>query len=82
MRPKDFKHVLCKIQEEFRQNVIDLYSCFDDMQGMYEKFIKHSKTLDGQHHRMRVAFSALEQVRGWKKDIKERPDSLAILDKL
>ena len=45
VRPEDFKHVLYKIQEEFRQNVIDLYSCFDEMQGLYEKFIKHSKTL-------------------------------------
>ena len=31
---------------------------------------------------MRVAFSALEQVRGWQKDIKERPNGLGMLDKL
>ena len=62
--------------------MIDLYSFFDEMQGLYEKFIKHSKTLEDHHHRMRVACTALEQVRGWKKHIKERPDGLRILDKL
>ena len=51
------------------------------MQGLYEKFIKHSKNLEDHNHRMRVACSALEQVRGWQKHIKERPDGLRILDK-
>ena len=51
-------------------------------QGIYKKFIKNSKTLEDHHHRMRVACIALEQVRGWKKHIKERPDDLWILDKL
>ena len=82
VRPEDFKPVLCKIEEEFGKNVIDLYIYFDEMQGLYEKFIKHSKTIEDHHHLMRVAFSALEQVRGWKKDIKERPNGLGILDKL
>ena len=31
---------------------------------------------------MRVACTALDQVRGWKKHIKERPNGLRILDKL
>ena len=62
--------------------MIDLYSCFDEMQGPYEKFIKHSKTIEDHHHRMRVAFNALEQVRDWQKDIKEIPDGVGILDKL
>ena len=49
---------------------------------MYEKFIKHSKTLEDQHHQMRVTCTALEQVRGWKKHIKEKLDGFRILDKL
>ena len=36
VRPEDFKQVLCKIHKEFRQAVIDLYSCFNEMQGMYD----------------------------------------------
>ena len=82
VRPDDFKHVLYKIQKEFRQAVIDLYSCCNEMQGLYEKFIKHSKTLVDHYHRMRAASTALEQVRSWQKHIKERPDGLQILDKL
>ena len=52
--------------------MIDLYSCFNEMQCLYEKFIKHSENLEGHHHRMRATSTALEQVRGWKKHIKER----------
>ena len=59
-----------------------MYSCFDEMQGVYEKFIKHSETLEDHHHRMRGASTALEQVRGWKNHIKQRLDGLRILDKL
>ena len=62
--------------------MIYLYSCFDEMKGMYENFINHSKTLEDHHHRMRVACNALEQVRAWQNHIKERPDGLRILDKL
>ena len=32
VKPGDFKQVLFKIHEEFRQVVIDLYSYFDEMQ--------------------------------------------------
>ena len=46
------------------------------MKGQYQNFIKHSKTLEDHHHRMRVACTGLEQVRGWQKHIKERPDGL------
>ena len=59
--------------------MIDLYSYFDEMQCLYEKFIKHSKTLKGHHHRMRATSTALEQVRGWQKHIKEILDGLQIL---
>ena len=38
MTPEDFKQVLCKLQEEFRHAVIDLYTSFDEMQGLYDKF--------------------------------------------
>ena len=50
VRPDDFKHILRKIHEEFRQAVIDLYSYFYEMQGMYDKFIKHSETLEDHHY--------------------------------
>ena len=50
VKPGDFKQVLFKIHEEFRQVVIDSYSCFDEMQVLYDKFIKHSETLEGHHH--------------------------------
>ena len=62
--------------------MIYLYSYFDEMQGLYDKFIKHSETLEDHHHRMRETSTALEQVRGGQKHIKERPDGLRILDKL
>ena len=62
--------------------MIDLYNYFDEMQGMYNRFIKHSETLEDHHRRMRAASIALEQVRGWKKHITERPYGLRILNKL
>ena len=62
--------------------MIYFYNYFDEMQGLYNKFIKHSETLEDHHHRMRATSTSLEQVRGWKKHIKERPDGLPILDKL
>ena len=52
------------------------------MQGLHEKFIKHSKNLGDHYHRMRAVSTALEQVIGWQKHIMERPDGLQILDKL
>ena len=41
LTPEDFKQVLCKLQEEFWQDVIDLYTSFDEMQELYNKFSKH-----------------------------------------
>ena len=56
--------------------MIDLYTCFDEMKGLYDKFSKHSKTVEEQHDWIRKASTALEQVTGWKKNIKERLDGL------
>ena len=50
------------------------------MQGSYDKFSKHSETLEDHHDRMRRESTALEQVTGWQKHIKERPDGLRILE--
>ena len=61
--------------------MIDGYSYFDEIQGLYDKFIKHSETLEDHHHRMRATSIALDQVRGWQKHINKRPDGLQILDK-
>ena len=52
------------------------------MQGLYEKFSKHSKTLEDHHDRMRRTSTTLEQVTSCKKHIKERPNVLRILYKL
>ena len=82
MTPEDFKQVLCKLQEEFRQAVIDLYTCFDEMQGLYDKFSKHSEPVEDHHDRIRKASVALQKVTSWKNHIKERHDGLPILDKL
>ena len=82
MTHEDFKQVLCKLQEEFRQDVIDLYTSFDEMQGLYDKFSKHFETVEDHHDRIRKAFAALEQVTSSKNHIKERPDGLPILDNL
>ena len=62
--------------------MIDLYTCFDEMQGLLDKFTKHSKTLEDHHDRMRETSTALEQVTGWKNHIKEIRHGLPILDKL
>ena len=59
-----------------------MYICFDEMQGLYNKFTKHSETLEDHLHRMRIASTTLEKVKGWKNQIKERPDGLRILNKL
>ena len=52
------------------------------MQELYNKFSKHFETIEDHHDRIRKASATLEQVRGWKKHIKERPDGFPILDKL
>ena len=62
--------------------MINLYSYFDKMQGFYDKFTKHSETLEDHLHRMRLGSTALEKVRGWKKHFKEIHDGLWILEKL
>ena len=49
MTPEDFKQVLYKLQEEFRQVVIDLYNSFDEMHGLYDKFSKHFETIEDHH---------------------------------
>ena len=56
--------------------MIDLYTSFDDMQGLYEKFRKHFETVEDHHDQIRKTYVALEQVTGWKKHIKKRPDGL------
>ena len=56
--------------------MIYLYTCFVEMQGLYEKFSKHSSTVEDHHDQMRKASTALEQVTGWKNHIKKRLDGL------
>ena len=70
------------MQEKFRHVVIDLYTSFDEMQGLYDKFRKNFETVEDHHDRIRKAYTALQQVTSWKKHIKERPNDLPILDKL
>ena len=82
MTPKDFKQVLYKLQEEFRQAAIDLYTSFDEMQGLYDKFSKHFETVEDHQDGIKKAYAALEQVTSWNKYIKERPNGLPILYKL
>ena len=74
--PEDFKQVFCKVHQDFRRAVIDLYTCFDEMQVLYDKFSKHSETVEDHHHWMRKASTSIEQVTGWKKHINKRPDGL------
>ena len=62
--------------------MIDLYTCFDEMQGLYDKFSKHSKTLEDHHHWLRKESTTLDRVSGWKNHIKERSYGLPILDEL
>ena len=62
--------------------MIDLYTYFDEMQGLYDKFSKHFETVEDHHDWIRNTSTALEQVTRWKKHIKERPDAFPILDKL
>ena len=45
--------------------MIDMYTCFNEMQGLYESFDKHSETLETHHDRLRKASMAFEQVMGW-----------------
>ena len=70
------------MQEEFRQAVIDLYTSFDEMEALYDKFSKHFETIEDHHDRIKKAFAALEKVTSWQKYIKERLDGLPILNKL
>ena len=82
MTPDDFKQVLYKLQEEFQQAMIDLYTSFDEMQELYNKFSKHFETVEDHHDWIRKASAALDQVTSWKNHIEERPNGLPILDKL
>ena len=60
----------------------DLYTYFNEMQGLYDKFTKHSETLEGNHDIMRATSMAFEQVAGWQKHMKEKVHDSPILDKL
>ena len=62
--------------------MIDLYTCFDEMKGLYGNFTKHSETLEDHHDHMRAASTNLVEVIGWKKNNKEKPHGLPILEKL
>ena len=53
MTCEDFKQVLGKLQEEFRQAVIYLYTYFDEMQGLYDKYNKHFETIEDHHDRIK-----------------------------
>ena len=59
-----------------------MYTSFDEMQGLYDKFRKHFETIEDHQDRIKKASATLEQVTSWKKYIKERPNGLLILNKL
>ena len=70
------------MHQEFQQAMANLYTCFDEIQGLYDKFTKHYETLKAHHDHMRATSTTFEQVTSWHKHIKEKPHDLPILDKL
>ena len=52
------------------------------MQWFDDKFTKHYESLQYHHDHMRAASTNLVEVIGWKKNNKEKPHGLPILDKL
>ena len=47
------------MQEEFQQAVIDLYTSFYEMQGLYDKFSKYFETVEDHHDQTRKASATL-----------------------
>ena len=39
--------------------MIDLYTSFDEMQGLYDKFRKHFETVEDHHDQIRKASASL-----------------------
>ena len=70
------------MHQELRQSMVDLYTCFNEMQGLYEEFDKHSEILKTHHDCMRETYTAFEQVTSWQKHIKEKLHDLPIMDML
>ena len=62
--------------------MIYLYTYFDEMQGLYDKYNKHFETIEDHHDRIKKASAALDQVTSWQNYIKERPHGFPILNKL
>ena len=62
--------MLCKVHQEFRQFMVNIYTFFDEIQGLYNSFRQHLET----HHDQRKAASrAFEQGIDWKMHISDRP---------
>ena len=51
--------------------MVYMYTCFNEIQGLYEELNKHSETLKTHHDCMRAESMAFEQVTRWKKHIKK-----------
>ena len=62
--------------------MVDLYTYFNEMKGLYEEFDKYSRTLETHHDHIRTTSLYFEQVTGWQKHIKEKPHDMPILDNL
>ena len=77
---EEFKKVLCKVHQEFCQFMVNLYTCFDEMQGLYNSFRQHSKTLKTIHDQRKSTSRAFEHVIDWKMHISDRPHDMPNLD--
>ena len=82
LTPEEFKQVLCRVHEYFRQAMVNLYTCFDEMQGLYNSFRKHFETLETHHDQRKATSRYFEQVIDWKMHISDRPHDMPILDNL
>ena len=59
---EEFKNVLCKVHQEFLQVMVNLYTCFDEMQGLYNSFRQHLETLESHHDQTKATSRDFEHV--------------------
>ena len=62
--------------------MVELYTYFYEMNGLYEEFDQHSETLETHHDHIRTTSMTFEQVTSWQKHIKENLHDVVILESL
>ena len=68
---EEFKHLACRIHDDFHQEMVSMFEGFNETQELYNAFERQSDILHDHNRRRNEATRAFDNLVDWQKYIKD-----------